>query len=53
MAYVATLGKKMLAVVDGTEGKQYDYISGLAFSPDGKQVAYIAKLGNKQLVVTN
>jgi hypothetical protein len=53
MAYVATLGKKMLAVVDGTEGNQYDGISGLVFSPDGTQVAYVASLGSKQLAVVD
>jgi len=39
------------AVANGTEGKQYDGISGLVFSPDGKQVAYVATLGSKQLAV--
>jgi roadblock/LC7 domain-containing protein len=41
------------AVVNGTEGKQYDGVSGLIFSPDGTQVAYVASLGSKQLAVVN
>ena len=40
-------------VVDGKEGKQYDMIEGLIFSPDSRRVAYAAQRGNKHVVVVD
>jgi S1-C subfamily serine protease len=43
MAYVARLGGKQVVVVDGVEGKPYDWIGGRpVFSPDSKHIAYVA-----------
>ncbi|MCX7702480.1 MAG: hypothetical protein N2234_00030 [Planctomycetota bacterium] len=52
VAYVvrATDGK-LYVVVDGKEGKRYDDLAFLTFSPDGKRFAYAAKEGDKWLVV--
>ena len=52
---VLWVGDKMFVVVDGKDGKQYDYIGEdtLIVSPDSKQTAYVARLGNKGLVVVN
>jgi hypothetical protein len=56
VVYVAVEGNKRFVVVDGKEGKHYDYIWGvgtLIFSPDSKRVAYAAEEGNKQFVVVD
>ncbi len=55
VAYVAQRGVKLLVVVDGEEGKEYDDIGEdtLIFSPDSKRVAYRAQRGEKQLVVVD
>ncbi len=54
-AYVVQRGKKLVTVVDGSEGKPYESIlmPGPIFSPDGKQVAYGAKLGKKWVAVVD
>jgi roadblock/LC7 domain-containing protein len=52
-AYIATIGKKQLAVIDGQESNQYDSVTGLKFSPDGSRVAFFAGLGKKQLAVVD
>jgi len=39
--------------VDGHESAQYDGLSALIFSPDGKRVAYVAIKGQKQMVVVD
>ena len=39
--------------MDGKEGKQYDDVYGLTFSPDSKRVAYWAKAGGKQFAVVD
>jgi hypothetical protein len=54
MAFVAKEDKKSFMVVDGKEGKRYDAIDWFAlpiFSPDSKRVAYVARIGNKRIVV--
>jgi hypothetical protein len=37
--------------VDGVEGKEYDGVGGVVFSPDSQRVAYMARRGDKVLVV--
>jgi len=38
------MGNKMFVVVDGEEGKQYDSVWAITFSPDSKHLAYGAKM---------
>ncbi len=42
-----------MVVMDGQEGKAYEGIGALSlsFSPDGKRSAYIARRGQRQLIV--
>ena len=42
---VTTANNKMLVIVDGIKGKEYDGIGGLVVSPDSKHVAYTATAG--------
>jgi hypothetical protein len=43
IAYVARHRGKQMVVIDGVEGKLYDWIGGRPiFSPDGRHVAYVA-----------
>jgi Tol biopolymer transport system component len=42
---------KFLLVIDEQEGKEFDKVGNLSFSPDGKRVAYIAETGGKQFAV--
>jgi hypothetical protein len=51
IAYTAKVGNKKFVVLDGQEGKQYDWVDELTFSPDSKRFAYIAEGGNKRFVV--
>jgi hypothetical protein len=44
-AYRASRGKKYFVVVGDRKGEDFDYVGRPAFSRDGKQVAYEAKLG--------
>jgi len=44
-AYRALRGKKYCVVVGGRKGEDFDYVGRPAFSRDGKQVAYEAKVG--------
>ncbi|MCZ7615102.1 MAG: hypothetical protein M5T52_16565 [Ignavibacteriaceae bacterium] len=44
---------KSFVVLDGKEGKQYDFIVGTWFSPDGNRLAYPVKSGDKWLVVVD
>jgi hypothetical protein len=55
VAFVASRGDKMLVVVDGQPGPEYDSISAAppVFSLDSKRVAYVAGKGQKQLVVVD
>ncbi|MEW6416877.1 MAG: hypothetical protein AB1480_02010 [Nitrospirota bacterium] len=55
MAYIAKAkeGDKWLVVVDGKEGKKYDGIGALIFSPDSKRVAYQAIEGDEWFVVVD
>ncbi|MDW8026564.1 MAG: hypothetical protein RMK18_11970, partial [Armatimonadota bacterium] len=52
-AYEARRGGKEFVVVDGEEGKEYDGIGTLIFSPDSKHLAYGAERGKKQFVVVD
>jgi roadblock/LC7 domain-containing protein len=52
-AYIASVGKKQLAVIDGKESSQYDSVIGLKFSPDSSRVAFVAGMSKKQLVVVD
>ena len=45
VAYRASRGKKYFVVVGTRKGAEFDYVGLPAFSPDGKQVAYEAKVG--------
>ena len=40
-------------IVDGKEGKPYDGLGDLIFSPDSQRVAYGAQLGDKVFVVVD
>ena len=54
VAYVAETGgagPRRFAVVDGHVGAKYDYVWGLAFSPDGKSVVYGAGKDGKWWIV--
>ncbi len=54
VAYTAeTATKQVVAVVDGKEGKGYDDIVGLTFSPGSRRIAYVAREGAKQFVVVD
>jgi WD40 repeat protein len=53
IAYCARTGDRMVAVIDGLEGKQYDEIFSIVFSPDSNRLAYLAKSGNKTAVVVD
>jgi hypothetical protein len=56
LAYVARTGnKKSFVVVDGKEGKGYDFIApgSIVFSPDSTHPAYAGRAGNKWLVVVD
>ncbi|MGA1974777.1 MAG: hypothetical protein ABSG92_04000 [Conexivisphaerales archaeon] len=54
VAYVARVGtKQFVMVVDGKEGKQYEWIGGLVFSPDSKRLAYWAGVGGRRVVVVD
>lgn len=52
-AYIAQVDNKQFVVLDGQEGKQYDGIMALTFSPNSQRVAYIAQLGDRQFVVVD
>jgi protease II len=43
----------MFVVIDGQEGKAYDYVGSLTLSPNGKRIAYIAGTGRKRFVVVD
>ncbi|MBN2293156.1 MAG: PD40 domain-containing protein [Pirellulales bacterium] len=53
IAYELNREGKWSTVVGDKEGKQYDATSWLQFSPDGKRVAYGARIGEEQLIVTD
>jgi hypothetical protein len=42
-----------LLVVDKVEGTQYDSVGFPVFSPDSQHVAYLATVGEKQLIVVD
>jgi hypothetical protein len=55
LAYAARRGKKWFAVVDGTEGPEYDAVgvTRFWFSLNGNHWAYIATRGRRQLLVVD
>lgn len=54
VAYFARTDGKWIAVVDDSEGKQYDgMLTTVIFSPDSKRVAYLALNGNQTAVVAD
>lgn|GEM_PF-6968769 len=50
LGYQAMSGK-WLAVIDGTEGKNYDEVSFIIFSPDSSRTGYLASRGKKRFAV--
>ena len=53
VAYVNQVDNKQTVIVDGKEGKSYEWTGEIVFSPDSKQVAYFAVLDGKFLVVVD
>jgi Tol biopolymer transport system component len=67
MTFAAQTGSKWFVVMNGKEGKSYDYIGAVKafinakltwgippiFSPDSQRVAYLAMVGDKQVVVVD
>jgi dipeptidyl aminopeptidase/acylaminoacyl peptidase len=53
VAYAAKIGEQWAVVENGKEGKPYDAISRLAFSPDGRRLAYVADEGGKKILVVD
>ncbi|MGE5608514.1 MAG: hypothetical protein ACM359_04625 [Bacillota bacterium] len=52
LAYVvAKEGDTAAVVLDGVEGKTFDFIGDVRFSPDGKRLACVAQRGSRSLVV--
>lgn len=51
--YKIKKGDKWSVIWNGTEGKEYDYVSNPTFSPDGTQLAYSAELDGQAYVVVN
>ena len=51
VAYTGQRGDKIMAVVDGVEGKAYDNVQPLEFSPDSQHVAYWAQRDKKWILV--
>lgn len=51
-AYIGRISTgREVAVVDGVEGKIYDWVSDLAFSPDGRHVVYAAQRDGQWRVI--
>ena len=55
LAYAINDGGKLLVVVDGQQGEQYDRIEhgSLLFSPDSQQLAYVARRAGEWFVVVD
>jgi len=57
LAYMVGKDQKIVVVVDGKEGNEYNRIGGMGesivLSPDGKSFAYVANIGDKWFVVKN
>jgi Tol biopolymer transport system component len=51
--YAARKGKRVVVVVEGKEGAEYDAATPPLFSPDGKRIAYVARKGGKCFVVVD
>ena len=53
LAFISDLEGKWVVVADGKEGKSYDGIDSLTFSPDGQRLAYFAKQGGRSFLVVD
>ncbi|MBL7131898.1 MAG: PD40 domain-containing protein [Candidatus Omnitrophica bacterium] len=54
ICYVVQEGKQQYVVLNGKEGKRYDFVGQtLVFSPDSQRLAYLASQGGKQFVVVD
>lgn len=53
VAFEGRRGGKELAVVDGVEGKPYDYVSMIHLSPGGARTLYAARAGEDSFVVVD
>jgi hypothetical protein len=51
VTFEGTRGGKQIAVVDGVEGKPYDYVGPIHVSPGGAHTLYPARSGKKAFVV--
>jgi len=51
LAYGARKGDRWSVIIDGKGGKEYDWVNGITFSPDGKHVAYAAGLAQRAFIV--
>ena len=51
VAYGVKRGEKVFVVVDGVEGKEYNWVGWPAFSPNSQRAAYAMQRGGKWLVV--
>lgn len=51
--YIDGTGEKMFSVVDGKEGKHYDFVCSTIFSPDSRSLAYLAMKGDKYFIVVD
>src|SRR5262249_9673476 len=50
---VKGIGGKWSIFVDGQQGREYDFIDQVTFSPDSKHVACVARHGDKEIVVVD
>jgi hypothetical protein len=53
LIYAARAGARAFIVVDGEEGRPYDFIFQAIFSPDGRHSAYVAGSGGKYVSVVD
>src|SRR6185436_20240293 len=53
VAYRVKHGNKFVAVIDGRNGNEYDFVSQPVFSADGKQYAYAARNTTTWIIVLN
>jgi WD40 repeat protein len=53
LGLIAGNGKKNFVVVDGKEGKYYDYVGGLMFSQDSQHYMYFATDNKRGIIVKN
>ena len=53
ITYSAGQDSKRLVVVDGVEGRLYDDVRTIGFSPDGRHLTYTAKRSGRYVVVVD